>query len=166
MKFIVDCMLGKLAKWLKILGFNTLYFSKIEDSDFMALAIKEKRLLLTRDTGLIEKSGNIKSLFIESEDWKDQVEQVLDAFNLWQDIRPNSRCIECNQELKSLPKKRARNLVAPFVYEHARSFALCPRCGRVFWQGTHYQDMEYKIEEIFKKRKSDSSPPQRRKKKE
>lgn len=154
MKFIVDCMLGKLAKWLKILGFDTLYFSRIEDSDFLAMAKKEERVLLTRDTGMIEKSRDIKSLFIESEDWKDQVRQVLDTFALWGDVHPNSRCIECNVELKSLTRKKAKNLVAPFVYEHARSFALCSRCGRVFWQGTHYQDMEYKIEELFKKRKS------------
>lgn len=154
MKFIVDCMLGKLAKWLKILGFDTLYFSKIEDSDFLAMAKKEKRVLLTRDTGMIERSHDIKCLFVESEDWKDQVRQVLDAFALWEDVHPNSRCIECNVELKSLTRKKAKNLVAPFVYEHARSFALCSRCGRVFWQGTHYQDMEYKIEELFKKRKS------------
>ncbi|MBA7555596.1 hypothetical protein ES705_48267 [subsurface metagenome] len=93
MKFIVDCMLGKLAKWLKILGFDTLYFSKIEDSDFLAMAKKEERVLLTRDTGMIEKSRDIKSLFIESEDWKDQVRQVLDAFALWEDVHPNSRFI-------------------------------------------------------------------------
>ena len=153
MKFIVDCMLGKLAKWLKILGFDTVYFSKIEDSDLLALAQKEGRVLLSRDNGLIEKSWDIKTLFIESEDWSPQVEQVLNEFVLWQEVRPYSRCIECNVELKDLPKRRAKNLVAPFVYERASSFAICPRCDRVFWKGTHHQDMEFKIEEILKKRK-------------
>lgn len=152
MKFIVDCMLGKLAKWLKILGFDTLYYSKIEDSALLALAQKDGRVLLSRDNGLIEKSRNIKTLFIESEDWNPQVGQVLDEFELWQEVRPYSRCIECNVELKDLPKKRAKNLVAAFVYERATSFAICPRCGRVFWKGTHHQDMEFKIEEILKKR--------------
>jgi len=152
MKFIVDCMLGKLAKWLKILGFDTLYFNKIEDSELLALAQKDGRILLSRDNGLIEKSRDIETLFIESEDWNPQVEQVLDEFELWPDIRPYSRCIECNIELKDLPKRRAKNLVAPFVYERATSFAICPRCVRVFWKGTHHQDMEFKIEEILKKR--------------
>ncbi|NIO49766.1 MAG: hypothetical protein GTN73_10090 [Candidatus Aminicenantes bacterium] len=152
MKFIVDCMLGKLAKWLKILGFDTLYFSKIEDSALLDLAQQEGRVLLSRDNGLIEKSRDINTLFIESEDWNPQLEQVLDEFDLWPDIRPYSRCIECNIELKDLLKKRAKNLVAPFVYERATSFAICPRCGRVFWKGTHHQDMEFKIEEILKKR--------------
>lgn len=153
MKFIVDCMLGKLAKWLKILGFDTLYFSNIEDSDFLGWAKKERRIVLTRDTGLIEKSGDMEKLFIESEDWKAQVRQVLDAFELWERINPNSRCIECNVELKDLPKKKAKNLVAPFVYERAESFALCPCCDRIFWQGTHFRDMEIKIKEILKRRK-------------
>ena len=153
MRFIVDCMLGKLAKWLKILGFDALYFSKIEDGDLMALAQKEGRVLLSRDNGLIGKSCNIKTLFIESEDWNTQVEQVLNEFELWDDVSPYSRCIECNVELRDLPKKKARNLVTPFVFEQAESFALCPECGRVFWKGTHHKDMEFKIEEILKKKK-------------
>ena len=132
MKFIVDCMLGKLAKWLKILGFDTLYFNKIEDDDFLTHAQEEKRIILTRDTGIIERSGEIEHLFIENEDWKEQVKQVLNTFDLWAEVRPNSRCIECNVSLKNLPKSKAKNLVVPFVYEHAESFALCPRCGRVF----------------------------------
>lgn len=152
MRFIVDCMLGKLAKWLKILGFDTLYFSKVEDSDFLHIAEKEGRIILTRDNGLIAKSGRMTKLFIESEDWKFQVRQVLDAFNLWQEVKPNSRCIVCNVELKDLPKKKAKNLVTPFVYEHAESFALCPRCGRVFWQGTHFRDMDHKIQQILKRK--------------
>lgn len=157
MKFIVDCMLGKLAKWLKILGFDVVYFSKIEDSDLLALARAEGRILLSRDNALIEKSRDIETLFIESEDWNTQVEQVLNEFKLWQVVRPYSRCIECNVELKDLPKGRAKNLVAPFVYKQADSFALCPQCGRVFWKGTHHQDMEFKIEEILRKRKKAKS---------
>ncbi len=152
MKFIVDCMLGKLAKWLKILGFDTVYFNKIEDSDFVRLAKEEERVILTRDNGLIEKSGKMKKLFIESENWEIQIKQVLDAFSLWEKVNPNSRCIECNVLLKDLPKRKARNLVTPFVYERAESFALCPNCQRIFWQGTHFQDMEYKIQEIFKRK--------------
>ncbi len=154
MKFIVDCMLGKLAKWLKILGFDTLYFSKIEDEDFLKLAEREARIILTRDTGMIEKSRRLEHLFIASENWKDQVQQVLDNFNLWDKVNPNSRCLECNEELKPLSRQSAKNLVAPFIYEHAHSFALCPHCGRVYWQGSHYQEMEVKIQEILSKRRA------------
>ncbi|MCK4263450.1 MAG: Mut7-C RNAse domain-containing protein [Candidatus Aminicenantes bacterium] len=155
MKFVVDCMLGKLAKWLKILGFDTLFFSKIEDSELLVLAQKERRILLTRDNGLIGKCRDVRNLFIESEDWPDQVGQVLNEFNLWGDVSPYSRCIECNAGLKNLPKSRAKNLVTPFVYEQADSFAICPRCGRVFWKGTHHKDMELKIKKMLRKGKKE-----------
>jgi uncharacterized protein with PIN domain len=145
-------MLGKLAKWLKILGFDAVFFSRIEDEDLMAIAQKENRILLTRDTGIIERARDMETLFIESEDWRVQVQQVLDHFDLWGDVNPNSRCIECNTPLREISKKRARNLVTPFVYEKADTFALCLECGRVFWRGTHLKDMEIKISEILKKK--------------
>jgi uncharacterized protein with PIN domain len=153
MTFVADCMLGRLAKWLRILGFDVLYFPKAEDRDLMEISRREDRVLLTRDTGLIEKTKKQKNrFFVASDDWQEQIVAVLDAFGLWDRVRPNSRCIECNRELKPLPRERARNLVTPYVLEHAASFALCPECGRVFWQGTHYGDMERKIEAILRRR--------------
>jgi hypothetical protein len=153
MTFVADCMLGKLAKWLKILGFDVLFFSKAADKDLVELSRREDRVLLTRDTGLIEKTAKRPNrLFVRSDDWEDQVVQVLDELELWDDVRPNTRCIECNLPLKSLERERARNLVTPYVSEHASSFAICPDCNRVFWQGTHYGDMERKIERLFERR--------------
>ena len=152
MTFVVDCMLGKLAKWLKILGFDAVFFSKIEDDALLEMAADEDRILLTRDTGLIEKSKKVKSLFIESENWRTQVEQVLDFFDLWKEVKPNSRCIECNVRIKDLPREKAKNLVTPFVFENADTFALCPDCGRVFWRGTHLKDMETKIDHFLKRK--------------
>jgi uncharacterized protein with PIN domain len=151
--FVADCMLGRLAKWLKILGFDVLYFSKAEDGELVALARREGRILLTRDSGLIEKAAKRPNrLFVRSDDWQDQVVQVLDELALWDEVRPNSRCLECNRALKPLEKERARNLVTPYVLEHAASFAMCPECGRVFWQGTHYGDMERKIAKLLARR--------------
>lgn len=153
MKFVADCMLGRLAKWLKILGFDVLYFSKAEDSELVALARREERVLLTRDTGLIERTAKRPNrLFVRSDEWQDQVVQVLDELALWDEVRPNSRCLECNRTLKPLGRERARNLVTPYVLEHAASFAMCPDCGRVFWQGTHYGDMERKVEKLLARR--------------
>ena len=150
MKFVADCMLGRLAKWLKILGFDVLFFSKAEDEDLLDISRRDGRILLTRDTGLIEKTRKAKDrLFVVSDNWEEQVVQVLDEFELWYAVRPNSRCIECNVPLKPLSRERARNLVTPYVLEHATSFALCPQCGRVYWQGTHFGDMERKIERIL-----------------
>jgi len=149
MKFVVDCMLGKCAKWLRILGFDTLFFSKAEDNRLIRIAREQDRILLTRDTGIVEKANQIKVLFIQSEYWKSQVRQVLDELDIKKQVKPYSRCIECNVVLKPLSKKKAKNLVAPFVYERSDSFALCPKCGRVFWPGTHHSDMNFKIEDIL-----------------
>ncbi len=154
MKFVVDCMLGKLAKWLKILGFDVVYDNKANDSELLNLARKQGRILLTRDLLLLEGAKDIAGLFIESEKWQEQVEQVIRELGLRHKAKPYSRCIQCNVELKNLPKKRAKNLVAPFIFEHAASFAVCPSCGRVFWQGTHFEDMEFKIEKILGKKKN------------
>jgi len=149
MRFIVDCMLGKLAKWLKILGFDALFFSKIEDDELLTIARKEGRILLTKDTALIQQAKDVKTLFLESEEWRDQVLQVLEHFNLREKVNPHTRCIDCNVVLKNLPKKNAKNLVSAFVFDKADSFALCPNCSRVFWRGTHFKDMEAKIQEIL-----------------
>lgn len=145
-------MLGKLAKWLKILGFDALFFSRIEDDELLARARDEERILLTKDTGLIQRAQNVETLFLESDEWPEQVRQVLGHFGLREKVRPHTRCIDCNVTLKNLPKKNAKNLVSAFVFERADSFALCPVCGRVFWRGTHLEDMEKKIQALLGKK--------------
>jgi hypothetical protein len=153
MKFVADCMLGRLAKWLRVLGFDVLFFSKAEDRELAALARREGRVLLTRDTGLIERTAKRPGrLFIRSDDWQDQVVQVLDEFRLWDEVRPHSRCLACNLPLKPLSPERARNLVTPYVADHAATFALCPGCGRVFWQGSHAGDMARTIGRLLERR--------------
>jgi uncharacterized protein len=153
MKFVADCMLGRLAKWLRILGFDVVYLSKAEDSDLAAIARRENRVLLTRDTGLIERTAKRPNrLFIGSVHWEDQVVQVLDELELWDKVRANTRCVTCNMPLKAITRERAKNLVTPYVCEHAASFALCPGCDKVFWQGSHYGDMERKIGRILDRR--------------
>jgi len=145
MTFIADCMLGKLAKWLRILGFDVLYFSRIEDTDLVRIAGRDGRVLLTRDTKLAGRARAVRTLLINSEKWEDQVRQVLDVFSLRDEAAPHSRCIVCNMALKPISRERARNLVVPFILERGSRFSLCPNCGRVFWQGTHFEDMKGRI---------------------
>lgn len=150
MTFAVDCMLGKLAKWLRILGFDAAFFNRIEDCELLRFAEKENRVLLTKDTGFLEQA-DIPLLYIESENWEDQVVQVVRHFRLKEQVRPYTRCVECNVPLKDLPKEHAENLVTPFVFKNAESFSLCPECGRIFWPGTHYGNMRSKIEAILER---------------
>jgi uncharacterized protein len=145
MKFVVDCMLGKLSKWLRILGFDALYLNRAEDKDLLLFARRERRTLLTKDHELLLSASGLPRLFIQSDNWQEQLSQVLDAFKLRDKIRPHSRCLTCNVGLKRIPKKSARNLVTPFVFERAPSFAVCPGCGRLFWPGTHFRDMDRTI---------------------
>lgn len=152
MMFVVDCMLGKAAKWLKILGFDTLFFSSAGDDALLRIAQDEGRTLLTRDHALAARARarDAFCLLVESEVWEEQVRQVLAHFDLRAVARPFTRCVECNVPLAPLSRDNAANLVAPFVAERGRDFALCPRCGRVFWEGTHYADMESKIAALLK----------------
>ena len=152
MKFVVDCMLGKLGKWLRILGFDALYMSKAEDRDLLLLARREKRTLLTKDHGLLLSAAGLPRLFVESDAWPEQLNQVLDAFHLRDKAKPHSRCLGCNVGLKRIPKRSAKNLVTPFVLERASSFAVCPACGRIFWPGTHYRDMDRTIVRVLGER--------------
>jgi hypothetical protein len=147
--FIADCMLGKLAKWLRVLGFDVLYFSRIEDDELLRAARREARVLLTRDTALAARARAVRCLLVESERWEDQVRQVLDVFALRAEAAPHTRCIACNLALKPLPKERARNLVVPYVLDRGRAFALCPGCGRVFWKGSHAADMEARLARLL-----------------
>ena len=150
MTFVVDCMLGKAAKWLKILGFDVLFFSQAGDDELLAAARRDGRTLLTRDHALAARAKGATCLLLESEVWEEQVRQVLGRFDLVSAARPFSRCVECNLPVKPLSNANAANLVAPFVLEQGRNFAFCPVCGRVFWQGTHYQDMESRIAALLK----------------
>lgn len=151
MTFFADCMLGRLARWLRALGFDTAYDRRIGDPELLAVARREGRVVLTRDSGLIAKGARrADRLFIESDDWRTQVKQVLDAFGLRAAAAPHTRCLECNAAFKRLARDRARNLVAPFVLEHGRDFALCPGCGRVYWRGSHTGRMDAALEELLR----------------
>jgi uncharacterized protein with PIN domain len=144
-------MLGKLARWLRALGFDALFFRAIEDDELLQLSRQEGRMLLTRDTELSVNAGEGQALFIRSGDWQSQVRQVLDAFDLHNRIVPYTRCLECNTRLKPILRSEAKNLVAPFVYESSSDFSLCSGCKRVFWKGTHQNDMADTIADILRK---------------
>jgi uncharacterized protein len=154
MIFIADGMLGKLARRLRLLGFDVLFFPRASDDEILAAARKDGRIVLTRDTRMPRGKDGPAVLLVHSERWEDQIAQVLDELDLRDHVRPFSRCISCNGEVKPLAPPDARNLVPPVILETSESFALCPSCGRVFWKGSHYQDMETCIERLLGRNKS------------
>ena len=132
-------MLGKLAKWLRILGFDTLYYNEIDDDRLLAIAEKENRILLTRDTRIkrMKKAGII---FIEDDHWREQLKQFLKAFPV-EKSDLFSRCLICNRELLEIKKEKVKEKVPPYVYQSQENFSCCPGCGKIYWSATHYERM-------------------------
>ncbi len=148
LRFLADGMLGTLAKWLRILGYDTMYHAQLEDNQLVRLARAEGRILLTRDTGLLRRKG-LRCLFIQSESLEEQLAQVLQAFDLRAD-NPFSRCPVCNTVLEDVPKHEAWGQVPPFIFQTQERFSLCPECNRFYWRGTHWQRMWQKVEGLKK----------------
>jgi len=142
-RFVADAMLGKLARWLRILGYDTLYDSRAEDNELVRLARAESRILLTRDRDLARRRG-VRCLFIDKEDVEAQLAQVVRELEL-STTNAFSRCIVCNGSLEPADKEAIRDQVPPFVYSSQERFARCAGCGRVYWPATHWQGMRERI---------------------
>jgi len=144
--FLADSMLGTLAKWLRLLGYDTAYDAQCDDNQLVRLARAEGRILLTRDTGLLKRKG-LNCLFVESEVLEEQLAQVLQAFDLRVD-NPFSRCPVCNTALEEVPKYEAWGQVPPFVFQTQRTFSLCPECNQFYWRGSHWKRMSERMERL------------------
>ena len=148
-KFIADTMLGKLSKWLRILGFDTLYYHNKEDDKLLELALSENRLILTRKTSLKERE-DIKHqlLFIINNDPLKQLKEVLQHYNLTIDAHNIfTLCLICNRKLAAFPAELAKDRVPEYVATTEKTFFICPHCNKVFWRGTHYKNMLNRIKE-------------------
>jgi hypothetical protein len=138
-RFIADAMLGKLARWLRALGYDTLYMQG-DDHLIAARARAEGRILLTRDTELARRRG-LRAILISSQILQTQLTQVTQTFGT--PLRDtSSRCMNCNGALNTLTVEKARSLVPPYVAQTQQIFHQCSDCGRVYWQGTHWQDIQ------------------------
>ncbi len=153
-QFIVDQNVGKLAKWLRLIGFDTVFFGAGDDSRLVARAVAEGRILLTRDRRIMKRrvivGGLIKAILIESDQFKAQVQQVISTLGLdKRRFRPFTICLECNRRLEERVKEAIKDRVPPYVYLTQEYFAECPACRRLYWQGTHWQAMNREIEGIL-----------------
>src|SRR5262249_51377435 len=143
-KFVADAMVGRLARWLRVLGIDVAYFKVIEDDEIMGLAQSENRIILTRDTRLSGRCRNNHCLLIHSVDYKEQILQLLGTFGL-KEFSVFSRCLECNTPLENVDKEAIFEKVPPFIYLTQERFATCPSCNRVYWHGTHTDEMLKRI---------------------
>ena len=145
-RFIADVMLGRLARWLRALGYDTEYDSTIDDQDLAQRALSENRILLTRDVELTRRRGLVFVL-IKDDALATQLKQVVSALHLPL-TGAFSRCLDCNGELVDSPRAEVEGKVPPFVLATQTRFRNCPRCGKVYWRGTHWSRMRAALEEI------------------
>ena len=150
-RFVVDVNVGRLAKWLRVLGYDTLFPSDAEEDELLRIALREGRISVTRDSGLAERhvatTGRLKVVLIQRDDLKSQLRQVIRSLDL-DGSRQFSRCIRCNEPLDSLAREAVRELVPPYVFKTQQEYAGCPRCHRIFWRGTHWANMLEDLAEV------------------
>lgn len=148
-KFIADCHLGKLAKYLRLMGLDTLFFPHIEDNNLITIANEEKRIILTRDR-LLSDRKNALVFFLEPTDTKAQLKTLIDYYSLKEQTALFSRCIVCNTPLQAIDKEKVIERLPEKVKRHFDLFEYCPTCDRIYWQGDHYRHMMEFLEQVLK----------------
>ncbi len=146
LRLLADSMLGRLAKWLRFLGYDTAYERDAADHELARRARAEGRVLLTRDHDLAVRRG-LDILLIESEQFEEQVEEVQAALG-GPPAPAFSRCSICNVVLEDASPSEIADRVPPYVLEHQKEFRCCPACGRVYWSGSHVQAMNHLLEQF------------------
>jgi uncharacterized protein with PIN domain len=148
MKFILTKELGRLAKWLRILGYDTTYFCQDNASSLIIQALRDGRIIITRNSHL-SKSVGAKTVFIEAEKIKEQMREALEKLNIQPDADLMfSRCILCNVELADIAKEKVKDRVPEYVFKTQKDFITCPSCKRIYWPGTHWGNVQKTLEEI------------------
>lgn len=147
LKFIADCHLGRLAKYLRILGYDTLYFPHIEDNDLIELSNKEDRIILTRDKEL-SKRKKVNAFYLLSTDIHEQLQVLFTHFSLSKKAHAFPRCTICNTSIHTVAKEEIIHLLPEGVKKNFEYFEQCPTCGRIYWHGDHYRNMMSLLHEI------------------
>jgi len=149
LRFIVDQNVGKLARWLRMMGFDTRFFTGQDDGQMIDIAQKETRVILTRDTQIMKRrvvtGGQIKAVLLKDDGPELQMQQVIETLSLSPRFRPFSICLECNQPLEARSQHQVKDRVPPYVFRTQHQYMACPACHRVYWQGTHWQAMTEKL---------------------
>jgi uncharacterized protein with PIN domain len=145
-KFAADEMLGTLARWLRLMGYDMVYAKDMDDSELLSMAKNGGRFLLTRDRELSQRAGDT-GLYVESDDLDKQLMQVAERF----DLRPDpdrARCTVCNGELREVGKEAAIGNVPDGALEANSLFYVCTGCGKFYWRGSHWKNISRRLEDL------------------
>ncbi|MBI2164912.1 MAG: Mut7-C RNAse domain-containing protein [Chloroflexi bacterium] len=150
-RFIVDLNVGRLARWLRVLGYDALFLPSGSDDDLIRVAWQQGRIILTKDRGLLQRRavtrGPVRALHVRSDDVWEQLQQVVGELGL--EMRYLfCRCIECNEPLSPVERQLVEGRVPPYVLQTQRQFMECLSCRRVYWKGTHWQNMQAELSKV------------------
>ncbi|OYT52297.1 MAG: hypothetical protein B6U73_00100 [Desulfurococcales archaeon ex4484_204] len=151
MKFVVDAMLGDVARWLRILGYDTLYSKDFKDWEIERVARSEDRVIITRDVGLYRRARRkgLRAVLIEPGSIEDDLLTIALRTGIEIRFKPSrTRCPHCNTELVIIPKAEALSLVPSHIGTRYDTFWKCPKCGRVYWQGSHWRTINSIIDSV------------------
>jgi uncharacterized protein with PIN domain len=143
--FIVDRNVGKLARWLRLMGYDAILFGEGEDNKMIAAALAENRMILTRDTSISRRrlvaTGRLKVFLFDSDEPQDQLHNLIATLGLDPLLAPFSRCLEDNRPLVECSREEVAGRVPPYVFKTQQQYRECPGCRRIYWRGTHWQAM-------------------------
>jgi uncharacterized protein with PIN domain len=148
-RFVIDTHLGRLAGYLRMLGFDTLYRNDFQDEELAKLSSREKRILLTKDRGLLKRSEVTHGYCVREIHPRRQLVEVLRRFDLARVIKPFERCIRCNGSVTRVDKEQVIDRLPPETRRYYDEYHLCQDCGRIYWRGSHYQRMRLFIAQVL-----------------
>jgi len=151
-KLIADNNVGKLARWLRLIGYDTILLKQKDDAQMIKIALGQNRVVVTKDAQFMKRrlvtNGTLKTVHIEQDDPVLQVQEVVKTLSLDYHFKPFSLCLECNRALIARGKDEVRNLVPTHVFETQTQYTQCPTCQRIYWPGTHWQAMSKKLQDL------------------
>lgn len=147
-RFVLDVHLGRLARWLRMLGFDSLYRTDYDDAEIIDIAAAEHRIILTRDQGLLKNSRVTHGYWVRTTNPKTQLAEIVDRFDLRSRFAPFTRCMECNGETVACRLDDVTDQVPPKVRKRATDFRRCTACGKAYWAGSHVARMQALIDEL------------------
>jgi uncharacterized protein with PIN domain len=148
-RFVLDTHLGKLAAYLRMLGFDTLYRNDYEDGELARISSTDRRTLLTRDRGLLKRNIVTHGYCVREANPLRQLVEVVRRFDLYRLVAPFQRCIRCNGLLEPVPKEAILDRLQPQTARYYDEFRMCQACGHIYWKGSHYERMQRIIDEVL-----------------
>ena len=147
-RFAVDVNLGRLARLLRVLGFDVWWSSDADDATLAEVSLDEQRILLTRDRGLLKRRAITHGLFVHSQHPEEQTLEVIRRLDLGQRLAPLTRCLHCNGELAAVSKDEVIDQLEPLTRQYYEEFSRCVECGRIYWAGSHHARLVGLVERL------------------